>query len=455
MPHHDLSPSADQACYAPPALAGNEFTGGPAADPAALTITRPLLEEAIAAKSALAALSTEEKKAVLLTMADCLVADTAAILAANAEDLKAAQGTINPVMQDRLRLTEGRVADMAAGIRAVADLPDPVGQTLTSHPLPNGLQVNKVSVPLGVIAIIYESRPNVTSDAASLTFQAGSVCVLRGGKESIHSNTAIVAALHKALDQHRLPRALVSLVTNTSRASANELMQAVGYIDLLIPRGGASLIQTCVQTAKVPCIQTGTGICHLYVDGDANVDKALAIVENAKTSRPSVCNAAEVCLVHRDIAKEFLPLLHDRLVTQRREKDLQPVELRLDPEALAILPGNTPTGPQDFDTEFLDYILAVKVVGSVEEAIEHINRHSTGHSEAILTQTRAHADLFTRLVDSAAVYVNASTRFTDGGQFGLGCEMGISTQKLHARGPMGLEELTSYKYVITGDGQIR
>ncbi len=443
-------------CYPPPAFAGNEFPpcGMEGPDPADLTITRPLLEAALAAKPALAALSTQEKKAVLHTMADCLLEDTAAILAANAQDLAAAQEDISPVMQDRLRLTEGRIADMAKGILEVAALPDPVGRTLASHTLPNGLEVNKVSVPLGVIAIIYESRPNVTSDAASLTFQAGSVCVLRGGKESIHSNTAIVAALHKALARHDLPQALVSLVTNTSRDSANELMQAVGYIDLLIPRGGASLIQTVVNKAKVPCIQTGTGICHIYVDGQADLDKAIAILENAKTSRPSVCNAAEVCLVHRDVAADFLPLVRERLGRQRFEAGLEPVELRLDPKALEILPG-IPAGYDDFDTEFLDYILAVKVVESVEEAIEHINQHSTGHSEAIITEDRDHAALFTRLIDSAAVYVNASTRFTDGGQFGLGCEMGISTQKLHARGPMGLEELTTWKYVIHGTGQVR
>ena len=442
------------ACYPPPAFSGGEFPGG-GPDPAELTLTRGLLEEALAAKPALAALSAEEKKAVLLSMADALEADADAILAANAQDLEGAKDTIAPVMQDRLRLTQGRIADMAAGIRAVADLPDPVGRTLSTHVLPNGLQVCKTSVPLGVIAIIYESRPNVTSDAASLTFQAGSVCVLRGGKESIHSNTAIVAALHKALAQHHLPAALVSLVSDTTRASANELMQAVGYIDLLIPRGGASLIQTCVNRAKVPCIQTGTGICHIFVDGDADLNKALTIVENAKTSRPSVCNAAEVCLVHRDIAADFLPQLWQRLVVLRHQSGQPPVELRLDPKAMEILGKGVPAGYDDFDTEFLDYILAVRVVESVEEAIEHINLHSTGHSEAILTQTQAHADLFTRLVDSAAVYVNASTRFTDGGQFGLGCEMGISTQKLHARGPMGLEELTSYKYIITGSGQIR
>ena len=451
---HIPPPSDPLSCYPPPAFDQPDLLPVDT-DPSELTLTRPLLEAALASKPALAALSTEEKQAVLLTMADALEADTDAILAANALDLAAAQDTIAPVMQDRLRLTAGRIADMAAGIRAVAQLPDPVGRVLSSHTLPNGLGVSKVSVPLGVIAIIYESRPNVTSDAASLTFQAGSVCVLRGGKESIHSNTAIVAALHKALASHQLPAALVSLVEDTTRASANELMQAVGYIDLLIPRGGASLIQSCVDHAKVPCIQTGTGICHIYVDGDAQLDKALAVVENAKTSRPSVCNAAEVCLVHRDIAPTFLPALWQRLVVDRHEAGQPPVELRLDPEAMAILGKGIPAGYDDFDTEFLDYILAVRVVDSVEEAIEHINRHSTGHSEAILTQTRAHADLFTRLVDSAAVYVNASTRFTDGGQFGLGCEMGISTQKLHARGPMGLEELTSYKYVITGDGQIR
>ena len=419
-----------------------------------LPITKPLLEAAKAARPALAALSDQEKLSVLLSMADCLMEDIPAILEANQKDLAAADGIIPPVMQDRLRLTKARIADMAEGIRVVAELPDPVGRVLSTHTLPNGLTVDKVSVPLGVIAIIYESRPNVTSDAASLTFQAGSACVLRGGKESIHSNTAIVAALHKALDRHQLPKALISLVSDTTRASANELMQAVGYVDLLIPRGGKSLIQTCVNTARVPCIQTGTGICHLFVDGDADPQKALSIVDNAKTSRPSVCNAAEVCLVHRDIAEEFLPLLQKHLVTGRKQAGQPPVELRLDPKAQAIIPG-TPAGPDDFDTEFLDYILAVKVVDSVEEAIDHINSHSTGHSEAILTRTRAHADLFTRLIDSAAVYVNASTRFTDGGQFGLGCEMGISTQKLHARGPIGLEELTSYKYVISGDGQIR
>lgn len=419
-----------------------------------LPITGPLLEAARAAKPALAQLDHRAKGALLRTMADCLESAAPAILEANAQDLEAVHGTIPEVMEDRLRLTPARIADMAAGMRSVAELPDPVGKVRACHTLPNGLEVQRVSVPLGVIAIIYESRPNVTSDAASLALMAGSVCVLRGGKESIRSNRAIVDALHAGLKQHDLPEALVSLVTDTTRDSAAELMEAVGYIDLLIPRGGASLIAACVERSKVPCIQTGTGICHIYVDESADLDKALAILENAKTSRPSVCNAAEVCLIHKTIAPEFLPRLRERLVEQRSAQGLPPVELRLDPIAQTLIPG-TPAGGEDFDREFLDYILAVGVVEDLTGAIDHINRHSTGHSEAILTQNDENAARFTRLIDSAAVYINASTRFTDGGQFGLGCEMGISTQKLHARGPMGLEELTSYKYVITGDGQIR
>ena len=419
-----------------------------------LTLTRPLLEAANAAKAAIAFLPSEKKKTLLLTMADCLEADTQAILEANAADVAAVQGSISPVMVDRLRLTAPRIAGMAAGMRAVAALPDPINQVRSFQCLPNGLEVQKLSVPLGVIAIIYESRPNVTSDAASLALQAGSVCVLRGGKESIRSNRAIVAALHRGLERCQLPTALVSLVTDTSRDSATELMEAVGYIDLLIPRGGASLIETCVQRSKVPCIQTGTGICHIFVDESADLDKALDIMDNAKTSRPSVCNAAEVCLVNAAIAPDFLPRLRERLVDQRSAQGLPPVELRLDAAAQAIIPG-TPASEADFHREFLDYILAVKVVPDVEAAVEHINGHSTGHSEAILTEDLSRAYYFSHAVDSAAVYWNASTRFTDGGEFGLGCEMGISTQKLHARGPMGLEELTSYKYVILGDGQTR
>ena len=440
--------------FPPPGFEGMAFPA-PAGDEAGrLPITGSLLEEARAARSVMAELSDEKKSGVLLSMAYCLEEAEEEILAANARDLEAAKDTIAPVMLDRLRLTPGRIRDMAKGIREVAALPDPVGRVISSHTLDNGLEVSRVAVPLGVIAIIYESRPNVTSDAASLTFRAGSVCVLRGGKESIRSNTAIVAALHRGLEAHGLPKALISLVEDTSRASANELMAAVGYVDLLIPRGGAGLIRTVVEKAKVPCIQTGTGICHIYVDETADLDKALTILDNAKTSRPSVCNAAEVCLVHEAVAEKFLPMVREKLGKERHEAGLTPVELRLDERAGKIIPG-VPAGFDDFDTEFLDYILAVKVVSSLDEAIAHIARHSTGHSEAIVTEDPAAADRFTRLVDSAAVYVNASTRFTDGGQFGLGCEMGISTQKLHARGPMGLEELTSYKYVVRGNGQVR
>lgn len=409
--------------------------------------TQELLQGAKAAKSAAAALSTQEKNRLLLAMADSLVQHRADILAANDQDVEAARATIAPVMIDRLRLTGDRVAAMAQGLRAVADLPDPVGDVLSEITRPNGLVIRKVRVPMGVIAIIYESRPNVTADAAALALKSGNVCVLRGGKEAIHSNTAIVAALRAALRENGAPETLVNLVEDTTRASATQLMEARGLVDLLIPRGGAGLIRACVENAKVPCIETGTGICHVYVDRAADLDKAVAIVYNAKTSRPSVCNAEEVCLVHRAVAPVFLPRLKQAL-------DEKHVELRLCPEAAAIIPG-TPAGERDFDTEFLDYILAVKVVGSVAEAVAHIAAHSTGHSEAIVTQDRAAADAFCAGVDSAAVYVNASTRFTDGGEFGLGCEMGISTQKLGARGPMGLCELTSYKYIIEGDGQVR
>ena len=357
-------------------------------------------------------------------------------------------------MLDRLALTPERIGAMARGILDVAALPDPVGAVLKRIQRPNGLLIEKTAVPMGVIAIIYESRPNVTSDAAALAIKSGNACVLRCGKEAWRSAHAIVEALQKGLQENGLPEAAVSLIEDTTHASANALMTAVGYVDLLIPRGGAGLIRACVENAKVPCIQTGTGICHIFVDDSADQDKALNIIENAKASRPSVCNAEEVCLVHSAIAAEFLPKLAKRLGEERTAKGLHPVELRLDQRAAALIPG-TPAWPQDFDTEFLDYILAVKVVDSVEEAIGHIAQHSTGHSEAILTQNEAHASLFTAAVDSAAVYVNCSTRFTDGGEFGLGCEMGISTQKLHARGPMGLQELCSYKYVIHGDGQIR
>ena len=413
--------------------------------------TMELLERARGAKGAMALADTETKNRALLAMADALEARQADILAANAQDLEAARGTISDVMLDRLALNPERIAGMAQGIREVAALPDPVGAVLNRVERPNGLVVEKTAVPMGVIAIIYESRPNVTSDAAVLALKAGSACVLRGGKEAHRSAGAIVAALKEGLASAGLPADALMLVEDTSRASANELMTASGYVDLLIPRGGAGLIRACVDNATVPVIETGTGICHIYVDRAADLDMALNIVENAKCSRPSVCNAAEVCLVHREIAGDFLPRLKERLADGRAE---HPVELRLDSAAAAIIPG-TPAGERDFDTEFLDYILAVKVVDSLEEAVAHIAAHSTGHSESIVTGEEGAARKFLAQVDSAAVYWNASTRFTDGGEFGLGCEMGISTQKLHARGPLGLQELCTFKYIIRGSGQVR
>ena len=416
--------------------------------------TSEILAEANAVRGTLANLTTETKNKALAAMADAIEADTEAILAANAEDVAAARGVINPVMIDRLSLDAGRVHGLAEGIRALIPLDDPVGKVLDHIERPNGLVIEKVTAPMGVIAIIYESRPNVTSDAAALCLKAGSACVLRGGKEAHRSAAAIVVALRKGLAVCGLPKGLVDLIDDTSRASADELMHADGLVDCLIPRGGAGLIRACVERATVPCIQTGTGICHVYVDAAADLQKALKIVENAKTSRPSVCNAEEVLLVHSAVAGEFLPKLK-ALLTENREKAGKPtVELRLDPHAAAIIPG-TPAGPSDFDTEFLDYILAVKIVDSPAEAIRHIGAHSTHHSDAIVTEDKETAARFVREVDSAAVYVNCSTRFTDGGEFGLGCEMGISTQKLHARGPMGLRELCTSKYIVTGDGQIR
>ncbi len=413
--------------------------------------TFDILKEAKAAKSVLCSLDTEDKNKALLKMADALEENCEEILKANAKDMEKAKGTISDVMLDRLCLTKERIKGMADGIREVVELPDPVGEVLARVERPSGIVVEKTAVPMGVVAIIYESRPNVTSDAAALALKSGNVCVLRGGKEAFLSADAIVTAMRKGLSSLGLPETLINLVQDTTRQSANELMNAVGYVDLLIPRGGAGLIKAVTENAKVPCIQTGTGICHIYIDETADVEKALNIVENAKTSRPSVCNAAEVLIVNSKIAEIFLPLLKERIV-DNREKN--PVELRLDERAEKMIDGKT-AGEKDFDTEFLDYILAVKIVDCVEEAIEHISLHSTGHSEAIVTQSEENAEKFTRGVDSAAVYVNASTRFTDGGEFGLGCEMGISTQKLHARGPMGLKELTTYKFIIKGDGQIR
>ena len=404
-----------------------------------------MLKAAKAAKPEIARLSETQKNAALNAMADALIANTQQILAANAEDMEKAEGTVSTVMLDRLQLTADRIKGMAKGIREVVALPDPVGRLIEEHTRADGLLIRKVSVPMGVIAIIYESRPNVTSDAAALALKSGNVCILRGGKEAFSSANAIVRALKEGLRSVGITEDAVNLVQDTTRASATALMQAVGYVDLLIPRGGAGLINACVTQATVPCIATGTGICHVYVEKTASQDMALSIIENAKTSRPSVCNAEEVLLVDKAIAPDFLPRLKERIPQ---------VELRLDSFAQGIISG-TPAGEKDFDTEFLDYILAIKCVEDVEEAIAHISAHSTGHSEAIVSQDENAIAAFTAGIDSAAVYVNASTRFTDGGEFGLGCEMGISTQKLHARGPMGLRELTTYKYVIQGNGHVR
>ena len=413
--------------------------------------TQEILQAAKQAAPSLATVDTEQKNSALLAMADALEQNAEKILTANAMDMEKAKLSLSQSMLDRLALSPDRIHAMAEGIRQVVALPDPVGQVRSRVERPNGIVIDRVGVAMGVVAIIYESRRNVTSDAAALAVKAGSACVLRSGKEAFGSANAIVKAMQEGLTSAGLPKTLVQLVQDTSRQSVTDLMGAVGYVDLLIPRGGAGLIKACTQGAKVPCIQTGTGICHIYVDKTADQEMALNIIENAKTSRPSVCNAAESCIVHRDIAQEFLPKLYNRLVTNRQEN---PVELRLDKKAQAIIPG-TPATEQDFDTEFLDYILAVSVAEDAQQAMAHIALHSTGHSECIVTKDEAVAERFTRVIDSAAVYVNCSTRFTDGGEFGLGCEIGISTQKLHARGPMGLEELCTYKYIIHGDGQIR
>ena len=413
-----------------------------------------MLKAAKAAKAAVCALTTVQKNMALEAMADALLTHMDSIMEANQKDIDRASATIAPVMLDRLRLTPDRIKGMASGIREVAALPDPVGRVLSEHTRTDGLLIKKTAVPVGVIAIIYESRPNVTSDAAALALKSGNVCILRGGKEAFLSASAIVAALRDGLRTVGITENAINLVTDTTRESARVLMTANGYVDILIPRGGAGLINACVQQATVPCIATGTGICHVYIEQSADIDMALKIVENAKTSRPSVCNAEEVLLIDRSIAAAVLPRLHRQLVENRKENGLIPVELRLDAFAQTIIPG-TPAGEADFDTEFLDYILAVKCVDDTAEAIAHIAQHSTGHSEAIISQNDAAITAFTAGVDSAAVYVNASTRFTDGGEFGLGCEMGISTQKLHARGPMGLCELTTYKYIVYGNGHIR
>ena len=416
-----------------------------------MSTTKEILIRAKETTRALRGVKDDKINEALCLMADALVRNTDKILAANACDVSLARDKISSVMIDRLTLTEARILGMADGIREITRLPSPLGKVITERVRPNGLVIDKVSVPMGVIAIIYESRPNVTSDAAALALKSGNVCILRGGKEAYNSARAVVDALEEGLTLAGLPKSAVQLVSDTTRESATELMRAKGYVDLLIPRGGKGLITACVENATVPCLETGTGICHVYVDRAANLDMALDILENAKTSRPSVCNAAEVCLVHKEIANEFLPRLYERLVAKR---DKNPVELRCDARALEIIDG-VKLSDGDFDTEFLEYILAVGVVDSVEDATAHILAHSTGHSEAIITEDRAAAEYFTENTDSAAVYINASTRFTDGGEFGLGCEMGISTQKMHARGPLGIEELTTYKYIVRGNGHIR
>ena len=412
--------------------------------------TQEQLALARSAKKSINTASTALKNQTLEAMASQLLKATEAILAANQIDMEVARGKISEVMLDRLFLDQERIAGMAQGIRALIDLPDPIGEVLDTEVLENGLEIQKVRVAMGVIGIIYESRPNVTSDAAALAIKSGNAVVLRTGKDAFHSAQAIVTALKAGLEEAGLNPDLLQLIQDTSRASSLAMMKAKGYLDLLIPRGGAGLIQAVVENAIVPVIETGTGIVHVYVDKEADFQKALVIIENAKTSRPSVCNAMEVLLVDRAIASDFLPLVKERLVDARERS----VELRLDEQAQAIISG-TAAQEQDFDTEFLDYILAVKIVDGVEEAMDHIEAHSTHHSDAIVTENPETAAYFTQQVDSAAVYVNASTRFTDGGQFGLGCEMGISTQKLHARGPMGLREMTSYKYIVSGNGQVR
>ncbi len=411
--------------------------------------TQEILKAAKEAKASMLLSSTETKNVALYAMAEELLAGAEEILAENAKDLEAARDKMSEVMLDRLALNVSRIEGMAQGIREVAELPDPVGKVLRRVERPNGLVIEKTAVAMGVVAIIYESRPNVTSDAAALALKSGNVCILRGGKEAYRSAAAIVKCLKRGLARAGISENAVNLVEDTTRVSATELMTAVGYVDLLIPRGGAGLIRACTENAKVPCIQTGTGICHVYVDKNADQKKALKIIKNAKMSRPSVCNAEEVCIVHQDIYEEFLPKLQ-KVLTEGEH----PIELRLDERAAKVIDG-VAAGENDFDTEFLNYILAVKVVDSAEEAIAHIAAHSTGHSDAIVTEDEETAKKFMMSIDSAAVYWNASTRFTDGGEFGLGCEMGISTQKLHARGPMGLEELCCYKYMIYGDGQIR
>lgn len=422
-----------------------------------MTLLQQMGQRAQKAAQFLRTVSSKQKNDALLAIANHLEENEAEILLANAQDRKnfcerlAADPQANPnsALLDRLTLTRERIQDIARSVRDVAALPDPVGKVLGGQTLPNGLEMRRISVPLGAVGMIYEARPNVTVDAAVLCLKSSNACILRGGKEALHSASALEKIMRGALESAGFPADCVQLVKDTSRESALEMMKLNGYLDVLIPRGGAGLIRSVVENATVPVIETGVGNCHVYVDASADLETACRIVDNAKTSRPSVCNAIENVLVHRDIAKAFLPPMKEAL-------DRHQVQLRGCPETIRILGDDvTEASPEDYDTEFLDYILAVKVVGSVEDAIDHINLHGTRHSECIVTNDYGNSRKFTLGVDAAAVYVNASTRFTDGGEFGLGAEIGISTQKLHARGPMGLEELTSYKYILEGNGQIR
>ena len=406
-----------------------------------------LLLGAKKAKASIAFADSDMKNELLIKISDNLREDAEIIIAANELDVAAARETLGDVMVDRLLLTRARIESIADAVAQVAALKDPVGMIEWGDTRPNGLEIQKVRVPFGVIAMIYESRPNVTADAAALCLKSGNVCVLRGGKEAINSNIAIAASMRRAAAQCGFDENIINLVQDTSRESANALMCAVGLVDLLIPRGGAGLINAVVQNAKVPVIETGIGICHVYVDKAADIEMAANIVFNAKTQRPSTCNTAEVCLVHKDIAAQFLPVMKQKL-------DAKQVELKLCERAMAIIDG-TAAAAGDFDKEFLDYKLAVKVVNDIDEAISHISAHSSAHSDTIVSADEAACERFLKEVDSAAVYSNASTRFTDGGEFGFGCEIGISTQRLHARGPMGLYEMTTYKYLVRGSGQVR
>ena len=410
-------------------------------------------QNAVQASYGLARLSEQEKNKVLLHVADALVAQSKMILQGNEKDILAAkENGIREAMIDRLSLTKERIEGMAEGIRQIAARPDPVGEVLETFERPNGLQISKVRVPLGVVGIIYESRPNVTADAFGLCFKAGNAVILKGGKEAIHTNIAIVDVIRQAIrdmeKEFRLDEHVIGLITDTSREVTNAFMKLKQYVDVLIPRGGAGLISAVVENSTIPVIETGTGNCHIYVDEYADMEKAVPIIVNAKTQRVSVCNTCESLVVHEAVAEKFLPLLQKAMAEKK-------VELRGDADCLRILPDLTEATEEDFMTEYLDYILSMKTVSSVEEAIEHINRCSTKHSEAIITESEEHANQFLQGISSACVYVNASTRFTDGFEFGFGAEIGISNQKLHARGPMGLREMTTYQYRIKGNGQIR